>query len=126
VTKIDSDRRQIDLRLVRVLDVSQPAGPHDIPPVGTLAWAEAQVIKKSQISTGYLLLKLPGHDRLGLLHRTAMKDELGQEFDADQIERGDEVFIEVTCSDAVHNNVRLADRPAPEDRQAPTPPRHNH
>jgi small subunit ribosomal protein S1 len=121
VTKIDSDRRQIDLQLIRALDVPHPAGPPDLPPIGTLAWAEVQVIKKSQAGAGYLLLKLPGHDRLGLLHRTAMSDELGQEFDADQIERGDEIFIEVTSTDTVQNSVRLADRPAPEDRPDTTP-----
>ena len=116
VSKIDSDRRRIDVELHRVLTPLRPADPSDLPPLGLHAWGEVRVIKKSKNgSGGYLLVKLPGYDRPGLLHQTDMSTELCKEFDADEFERGDEVYIEVISVDRDQRSVHLADRLAPQD-----------
>lgn len=115
VSNIDSDRRRVDLDLQRVLNPSRPVDPPDLPPPGMCVWGEIHVIKKlGNGSGGYLLVKLPGYDRPGKLSQTDMSDELSKEFDADEIERGDEVYVEVLGVELAQRNIRLADRLAPQ------------
>ena len=83
--RIDPERRLVDVRLEHVLDDASIATLHDLPALGTRAWAKLSAIKSARPggSDGCLILKLPGQERETILRYNAMSDDLRHEFDTD-------------------------------------------
>jgi hypothetical protein len=119
VNWIDPERRHINLRLERVLDDAPIATPHDLPAVGTRAWAKLSAIKLAQPdgSSGCLLLKLPGQERAAILRYNAMSDELRHEFDIGDLVVGHEIHVEVTRAVPGQSSVLLKDVLAPKTKE---------
>jgi small subunit ribosomal protein S1 len=123
VSKVDVDRRRVDLQLHLALDSTvTPTLVADLPAVGLTAWGETCAVKPSPTGTsggGFVLVKIPGYDRTGLLHYGAMSEEMRRDFDSNDIKRGDEIYVEVTSVDITRNRITLADRLAPQEDQVP-------
>jgi hypothetical protein len=116
VNKIDPERRHINLQLERVLDDASITTSHNLPAVGTRAWAKLSAIKLAQPggSSGCLLLNLPDQERAAVLRYNAMSHELRHEFDTGDLVIGHEIHVEVTRAVPGQGSILLKDVLAPE------------
>lgn len=115
VSRVDADRRRIALQLDRVVTA---AGPAVVAPAAAVDGfhpgqrLEAEVVKViRQGDGGYLLVQLPGRERLAMLHSSAMTADLRADFARDEIEAGEIVDVEVLRVDAQRDRITVRDLP---------------
>jgi predicted RNA-binding protein with RPS1 domain len=115
VGRIDVDRRRVSLHLDRVLTHAgtkvTPPTPADagLRPGQRLEAEVAKVIR--QDCGGYLLVRLPGRQRLAMLHSSVMTDELRSDLTGDDVEVGEILDVEVLRIDAARDRVSVRDLP---------------
>ncbi|WP_217242891.1 S1 RNA-binding domain-containing protein [Streptomyces sp. AC555_RSS877] len=125
VVRMDTERRRISLRLIKPLRQSRPlAAVPRISPASREAGLSAgdrfdgEVLRtKPEGQGGYVLLKLPGRSRPVILHCTAMSEELRHDLNADAIEPGEMIWVEILSVDLQRDRVLVKELPESVDDQ---------
>jgi len=114
VLKVDTDNRQVDLRLCRILPTSAPAPvpAGDYPAAGRHVNAQVTTVKPEGMG-GYLLLRLEGeaHWPLAMLHCTRMGEDMRHDLNNGHIERGQVIRVEILEADPLHHHIKVRNIP---------------
>jgi predicted RNA-binding protein with RPS1 domain len=112
VTRIDSSKRRITLRLARI---EAPAQQNDVY-VGQRAHATVTHIEPERNGKGgYLLLRLPNRQRPALLHAQHMSEDLRADLSNGHIDPDEELYVEILSIDTARDKVVLRELPDPEE-----------
>lgn len=88
---------------------SATAGKESLPCIGLSAWGSVEYVSPK----GFILLKLPGFKRCGMLLAKSMSPDLRADFDSNKIQTDEEVFVEVCDVDAARNRILLVETEEP-------------
>jgi small subunit ribosomal protein S1 len=123
VLKVDTENRQVALRLCRVLPTAvPPPSPRpnptgDYPAAGHRVDGEVVTVKPEG-QGGYLLLRLAegkAHWPLAMLHCTRMSEDLRHDLNNGHVERGDLILVEILEADPLHHRIKVEDIPEQDD-----------
>jgi small subunit ribosomal protein S1 len=118
VLKVDTENRQVDLRLCRVppttvpLPSVKPIPGGDYPAVGHRVNGQVVTVKPEG-QGGYLLLRLEGKADwpLAMLHCTRMSEDLRHDLSNGHVERGEVISVEILEADPLHHRIKVEDIP---------------
>jgi small subunit ribosomal protein S1 len=118
VLKVDTENRQVTLRLCRVMPTplplpsQQPNATGPYPAVGHRVDGEVVTVKPEG-QGGYLLLRLEGkaHWPLAMLHCTRMSEDLRHDLNNGHVERGEVIPVKILEVDPLHHRIRVEDVP---------------
>lgn len=117
VTKMDPANRRVTLRLHARPESSSrtPVGAtQSLPRVGHQAYGTVVRVKPERDGRGgYILLDLPDYPRSAILLAQHMSEDLRTDLNNEQVELGEEIYVEVAKVEESDNKVLLRELPEP-------------
>jgi S1 RNA binding domain len=121
VTRMDAVKRQVALRLAAAPPHSSAAPPRLAPTLAAPGYRAfgtvTRIVPEQDGRGGFLLLRLPQHERPALLLAQQMSEELRADLNNRQVEIGEEIYVEVTSVDTSRNKVLLRELPDPQEAE---------
>jgi small subunit ribosomal protein S1 len=112
VTRIDTSKRRISLRLEDACTAPQQSDIH----VGQRAHAVVTRVEPERDGKrGFLLLRLPTRQRPALLLAQHMSEDLRADLNNGHVDRDEEIYVEVLSIDTTKDSVLLRELPDPEE-----------
>jgi len=120
VTRMDPAQRRVSLRFLSGPEDADPlpkpgGGADPLPKPGARAYGTVvRIAPEHDSKGGFLLLRLPQHDRPAMLLLQNMSEDLRADLGHGQIDLGEEIYVEVVSVDHASNKVLLRELPDPQ------------
>lgn len=124
ILRVDAELRRVTLRMERIMKGIAPhtsVAEAKFPPIGHQTYGEVvRIAPETGKAGGFVLLRLSGYEPLALLHCTQMSPELRADLNGNEVELGEEIFVQVIRTDADRGRITLKEIDEPQEPTVPT------